>query len=102
VRQPIEAGQNIFCGTEDLADCSVLQNANRPDDQRSKAEHPRHFLPDRSENGGTLCRDDNTTVGLIAVRNRTNNIGLWSWYPITDGTEPSRRGSNIAIESDTA
>jgi hypothetical protein len=69
-------------------------------DGRHPKRPPTPLCRDRSS---TLCRDDNTTVGLIAVINRTNKIGLWRWIQLQmaanqAGGIPTSRLNPIQLE----
>src|SRR6185503_12500887 len=55
-RQRVETGQNFLRRTQGAPDRHELQETDRPDHQRRKAEETRHNLPDRSQHGGLLRR----------------------------------------------
>jgi len=84
------------------ADGSILQNANRRDDQPGKAEKPGKRFPDGGDNRGALRGDDHGPIRPSLKGDRAGNIGPPGENPIAEGGQTNPALADMAIEPDTA
>jgi hypothetical protein len=76
-----------------------LQQTDRTHDQRGKTQQPGDIVPDRSQHGGALHRDDHGSIGFPAIGNGARNIGTSDEKRLAKGGEPGLRDAIAWIDA---